>query len=460
MAFRSIPWYLLVVTTTVTSYAYTVRPFAGISRVPFLVLSVAVVASGAAAAAWSGTFDPTRTLLALVGLVALHVAVNAINEASDYRSGIDLHTEPTPFSGGSKTLPEGDLGPRMAYLYGFGAAAVGAAIGLYFLAVVGAVMLPFIVVGAGCVLLYTDYLARYGLGEVAAGLGLGALPVAGTAVVQAGELPVAAIAAAVPAFFLTFDLLLLNEFPDVEADRVGGRRNLVHLLGRRRAGLVYVAAAAAVPAWIAAAVAVGALPVVALLGVLPSAVLARPMSWAVERPTAVPTVDDLRDNVIWVLATNFLLALGLYLSLPAGLPAPTTGITVYDGAFLAGRIVFGGAIAVMAINNFVDLENVSGKIAAKGVSHARVATLVSSAGLLASAGMIVLGVYPSIAAAYLLLFMVGSTFVVHNFWSIDDPEEQDNQAFHFFKNLAILGGALLVLASSGGDWPMAIGLLG
>ena len=46
----------------------------------------------------------------------------------------------------------------------------------------------------------------------------------------------AAWAAGVPAFLMTFNLLLLNEFPDEKADRAGGRRNLVLLLGRPARG--------------------------------------------------------------------------------------------------------------------------------------------------------------------------------------------------------------------------------
>ncbi|MFP4591072.1 MAG: UbiA family prenyltransferase [Halobacteriales archaeon] len=441
----------------VTAYTYPLRPLAGISRVPFLLLSAVVVANGAAAAAWAGAFDATHTLLALVGLLSLHASVNALNEASDFVSGIDLHTDPTPFSGGSKTIPEGELAARTAYRYGFAAAAVGALVGAYFLVEFGAIMLPFIVVGAISVLFYTDYLTKLGVGEAAAGLGLGALPVAGTAVVQDGTIAPPVVAVSIPAFFLTFNLLLLNEFPDVEADRVGGRKNLVHRLGRQRAAWVYVIAAVAVPTSIIAAVVLETLPPIALLGVLPSAVLARPASWALEHAHEEPTVDDLRDNVLWVLGTNALLALGLYLAMPTGATPPTTDVSVFDSAFLAGRVIFAGSIAVMAINNFVDLDTVTEKIADKGVAHARPATLVASSLLLASAGSILLGVRPDLGAAYVILFMVGSTFVVHNFWSIDDPDEQDNEAFHFFKNVAILGGALLVLASAGSAWPYAVG---
>ena len=99
--------------------------------------------------------------------------------------------------------------------------------------------------GAVSVLIYTQVFARTGVGEVFAGLGLGLLPVVGTALVQRGTIGPAAWAAGVPAFLMTFNLLLLNEFPDEKADRAGGRLNLVLLLGRSRAALVYVAAAVA-----------------------------------------------------------------------------------------------------------------------------------------------------------------------------------------------------------------------
>ena len=111
---------------------------AGISRVPFLLLPVVLVASGAAAAAYDGTFSWSHTLLALFGLIAAHVAVNAMNEASDMQTGIDLATERTPFTGGSGTLPAGALSVRAAYLYAFVMVAVAVAVGLYFLLEIGA----------------------------------------------------------------------------------------------------------------------------------------------------------------------------------------------------------------------------------------------------------------------------------------------------------------------------------
>jgi 1,4-dihydroxy-2-naphthoate octaprenyltransferase len=154
------------------------KEFVGIARGPFLLLSVTLVAAGAAAGAYEGGFRWSRTLLALVGLVALHAAVDALNEVSDMRRGIDLNTQRTPFSGGSGTLPSGALSSRAALVFGLAAAGVGLTVGLVLLSAVGWPLVPFVLVGGVSVLAYSEVFARRGLGELLAGLGLGLLPVA------------------------------------------------------------------------------------------------------------------------------------------------------------------------------------------------------------------------------------------------------------------------------------------
>jgi 1,4-dihydroxy-2-naphthoate octaprenyltransferase len=292
----------------------TVEAVLGVARAPFLLLSVTLVACGAAAGAYHGHFSWVHTLLALVGLVCLHASVNALNEASDMRTGIDLHTARTPFSGGSGTLPAGLLTPGQAQAFGLLMAAVGLAIGVYFLVHIGWAMLPIMVLGAISVLAYTEVLARIGLGEVFAGLGLGLLPVVGSAIVQNGELGRAAVAAGIPAFFMTFNLLLLNEFPDEAADIAGGRRNLVLVLGRPGAAIVYALAAIATPASILVAVVLGALPPLAVLGALPSVMLAAPLRWATGHALEPVPLPAMGANVTWNLATNSVLAAALFLA--------------------------------------------------------------------------------------------------------------------------------------------------
>jgi 1,4-dihydroxy-2-naphthoate octaprenyltransferase len=287
------------------------KPYLGVARAPFLLLSVTLVASGAAAGAFEGAFHPLRTLVALVGMIALHAAVDALNEASDMRRGIDLKTQRTPFSGGSGTLPSGALGLRAATVFGLGAGIVGLMCGLWLLGEVGTVLVPWIILGAVFVLAYTDVLARVGLGEIAAGLGLGALPVTGAALVQGGSVGAAAWAAAVPAFCLTFNLLLLNEFPDEAADREGGRRNLVLLFGRRAAAGMFAAAALCVPIALGVGVLVAALPPLALIAAIPCVLLWRPVRWALRAPGEAVPIPAMGANVMGILGTNALLAVAL-----------------------------------------------------------------------------------------------------------------------------------------------------
>ena len=110
---------------------------------------------------------------------------------------------------------------------------------------------------------------------------------------------------------MTFNLLLLNEFPDEAADQAGGRRNLVLLMGRRGAALIYALAALLVPVWIVATVFTGTFPTYALAGALPSVLLVKPLQWALgDTSTDVP-IPALGANVVWNLATNAVLGISL-----------------------------------------------------------------------------------------------------------------------------------------------------
>ena len=298
--------------------ASPLKGFAGVARANFLVLPLTLAAVGGAAAAFNGRLDLAAVLLATLGLVAVHAAVNAFNEVSDIRTGIDLVTQRTPFSGGSGTLPAGIIPTRVAERFAWVAFAVGAAIGVWAIVRVGWPLVPVLAAGAIAVLFYTPWLGRTGVGEIFAGLGLGALPIIGVAMVSGSPVNETVLVASLPAFFMTFDLLLLNEFPDERADRAGGRRHLVILLGRRAAARIYALAALLVPVTIVAGVLLGALPAWALLGLLPSLLLVKPLGWALGSAEGDPPLPALGANVVWNLATNTLLAVGLGLASALG----------------------------------------------------------------------------------------------------------------------------------------------
>jgi len=284
------------------------------TRPQFLLLSVVLAFLGTAMAWNAGSFALFTALLAFIGLLLAHISVNVINDWFDYRSGIDLETPRTPFSGGSGMLPAKQLSPRQVFWLGFGAFLLIIPIGVYFVLTTSWALLPLLIVAGVCILTYTPIILRTRSPEWAAGLGLGALPILGAYFVQANQYTVAAIVASVPSGFLVYNLLLLNEFPDVEADRKGGRRTLPITEGRRRASLVYSAVTIAVYVWIVAAVALRQMPAFTLVGLLTLPFAIKAIKGALKSEDMSKLVPAMGSNVMVVLLTQLLLGVGYILN--------------------------------------------------------------------------------------------------------------------------------------------------
>ena len=111
------------------------------------------------------------------------------------------------------------------------------------------------------------------------------------------------------------NVLLLNEVPDLEADRAGGRRNLVTTLGRREAVRLYTILEIVAYLWIVAAVGLKLLPPWALLGLLslPFALGAIQKSRS-PFTAAEAMIPALGLNIAAAYATTFLLILGFVLN--------------------------------------------------------------------------------------------------------------------------------------------------
>jgi 1,4-dihydroxy-2-naphthoate octaprenyltransferase len=280
------------------------------TRPHFLLLSVALAMLGTSLAWYDGDFNGTYLLLGATGLLLLHASVNTFNDYYDYRSGIDLDTKRTPFSGGSGMLPAGALSAPSVYKFALICALITVPIAVYFVATQGLLLLPLLLIGAVAVLFYTQHLVKWGVGEVFAGLGLGMLPVLGMYFIQHGTYTLAAFIVAVPSGLLTHNLLFLNEFPDVEADIKGGRKHIVIRLGKRRAAILYAATTLMVYAWIAGAVAFRVMPVFALLGLLtlPQGIKAIRGAWHYDDPAKF--MPGMGANVVVVLLTQVLVGAG------------------------------------------------------------------------------------------------------------------------------------------------------
>ncbi len=214
----------------------------GPMRLPFLILTPACVALGFGAALWTqGYVAPFQVIMVLVGAVSAHISVNAFNEYFDFKSGLDFHTQRTPFSGGSGTLPANPHMAQHALVIAIATFTVVVGIGFYFLIVRGPALLAIGILGLFLLIFYTPWIAHHPyMCLIAPGLGFGPFMVIGTHVALTGSYSWTAFVASMIPFFLVSNLLLLNQFPDVEADRDAGRKHLPIVIGRRASSLLYV----------------------------------------------------------------------------------------------------------------------------------------------------------------------------------------------------------------------------
>jgi len=289
----------------------------GPMRLPFLLLTPACVLLGVGAAAYdAGAPSLLQALLALVGALAAHIAVNALNEYSDFRSGLDLRTRPTPFSGGSGTLPRSPGHAPQALATGLVSLAITGLVGLYFVLLRGSALLPLGLTGMLTIAVYTLWLTRSPvLCLVAPGLGFGTFMVMGTAFALTGTYTSTALVASLVPFFLVSDLLLLNQFPDVDADRAIGRNHFPIRIGRRKSSWIYTAFLALTYLTLILGVLAGILPPLSLLGLLTLPLAVRTARGAMQFADQVDRlIPFMGQNVILDLVTPVLVAIGLFLS--------------------------------------------------------------------------------------------------------------------------------------------------
>lgn len=285
-------------------------------RPNFLILAPLCAGLGVAIAWRQGASpDILDTLLVLVGALLAHAAVNLFNEYEDFTSGLDMITRRTPFSGGSGALPECPSAARGVLVAAIGTLGLVIAIGCYFLWLRG---LPMLVLGAAGVILvltYTRWITRLPLlCLLAPGIGFGPVMVLGSLVALGARLDAMAVTAAGISLLLVSELLLINQIPDVEADREIGRRHLVITLGKAAAarlvallllgGFVLIGLGI-VRGWLPGGSALALLP-------LPAAIW---ISWKLPSALEFPDRLDpvLGTNVVVLLATLALLITSLSL---------------------------------------------------------------------------------------------------------------------------------------------------
>lgn len=276
----------------------------------FLILSIVLSFLGISLAFYDGYFHLRYAMIASIGLFFSQISVNTLNDYFDFRSGIDRETESTPFSGGSDVLPEEILSPVQVLSIGVGSFLVAVVVGIYFVFVRGWMLLPLLLIAGVIIILYTPLILKTPYPEWAAGLGLGFLPIVGMYYVLTGNYTLSTMYVAVVPGILVYNLLFLNEFPDINADKVGDRKTTPIILDERKAARIYQTLTLTVYLWITVGTFLNIFPIWSLLALLTS-----PLAFKAIRGVNVPydkgeLLSAMGANVGVVLLTQLLLGVG------------------------------------------------------------------------------------------------------------------------------------------------------
>ena len=288
----------------------------GPMRLPFVILTPACVLLGVSTAfAATEHVSTLRLILLFAGAALAHISVNAFNEYFDFRSGLDANTDRTPFSGGSGTLPEKPSLSSHVLITAVVTAVLTALIGLYLIYASGLALLPLGLVGLLLVVTYTPWIVRNPLlCLIAPGLGFGTVMVMGSHFALASSYTWTAFFASLVPFFLVSNLLLLNQFPDVEPDRDVGRKHFPIIIGRRKSSLIYGAFLVLAYAAVVAGVYLSHFPKLSLIGLI-TLIMAVPAGIGAYRhaDNIKKLMPSMVMNVLINITTPVLVAIGLFL---------------------------------------------------------------------------------------------------------------------------------------------------
>ena len=286
-------------------------------RLPFLVLTPVCVFLGVSiVVASQHSVDFILLFMALLGALLAHISVNMLNEYYDFKSGLDLTTQRTDFSGGSGALPENPEAADRVFYIGVLTLIATVSIGIFFIYRHGWGILPLGLLGLIIIVAYTEWINRHPfICLVAPGLGFGFLMVVGTQFVLEGEYRSLSWAVAFIPFFLVNNLLLLNQYPDIEADARVGRKHFPITYGIKGSNIVYGVSVLATMIVVVILVISNQLPTMSLLTLIPVLLSFFSLYGAIKYGEKIGNHPQyLGANVVVSILTPLVLGITLWLS--------------------------------------------------------------------------------------------------------------------------------------------------
>ena len=287
------------------------------ARPSFLVLTPVCVFLGLSTSlAGDSPIDLMVFFILLIGAISAHISVNMLNEYIDFKSGLDVITEKTPFSGGSGALPESPENAAWVLLTSLFFLMVTAGIGIFFIMEMGFKILPIGGLGLALIITYTTWLNRIPfLCLLAPGFGFGVLMVVGTHIVLTGEHSLLSWMLSLIPFFLINNLLLLNQYPDINADESVGRQTFPIVYGLNKSNAIYALFMLLAYLHIIFYIWLGYIPKISMIAVLPVVLSIFSLSGAIKFSSKIGDHPKfLAANVATSILTPLLLGIAVLFS--------------------------------------------------------------------------------------------------------------------------------------------------
>ncbi len=284
------------------------------TRPSFLILTPICLFLGASHLLATGSaINPLNAILIVLGATLAHISVNTLNEYFDFKSGLDLQTHKTPFSGGSGALPDSPETATAVLKLGVASLIAVILIGVYFMLQLGTRILPIGLLGVVIIITYTQWLNKMPLlCLIAPGLGFGIAMVVGTDLILSGEYSLTPWLVSLIPFFLVNNLLLLNQYPDTRADANVGRRTFPIVFGINRSNQVYAGFMIATYLLILIYIIGGYVPGLSAIALIPAAFAIYALTGAIKQGANIGEFPQyLGANVAATLLTPLLLGVAM-----------------------------------------------------------------------------------------------------------------------------------------------------
>ena len=223
----------------------SVKGFLQLSRLPFLTPGLAAIITGIVLAVSDGA-HPVLPLvtMSIVGVAFIMLTTYYFNEFFDYE-GDRINRTFTRFSGGGRALIDAKVPRRIARIAGWasvGVLAVIAAAYIMFYLVDYPLLLPLGLYGAFCGMFYTHPPFKWsyqGIGEIVIGGCYGVLALFSGYYLASGTVNLGMLLIGIPASLTVFGLIVVNELPDLAADKSVEKKTLVVRFGLKGGAMVY-----------------------------------------------------------------------------------------------------------------------------------------------------------------------------------------------------------------------------